>query len=236
MVRKEAEPENSAVEMVRKEAEPENSAVEMVRPEAEPENRDVEMVRPEAEPENRDVEMVREVAEPENRDVEMAGEESEFTIRNVGQGSKMKGKVVTVPVAASSACSKPNVQNNSKACKRARKLKQLKRKIGKILVRKIERDIQKSSKNTSGHPADDRHRVAVVAEPTVGAALANKTGNNLSNNNSSSSSRGGAILCLDVEVVSDGTYSQFSQIGAVLSTGGQTLDFEAKVGRLLVCK
>jgi hypothetical protein len=47
----------------------------------------------------------------------------------------------------------------------------------------------------------------------------------------SNSSCDGAILCLDVEVVSDGTYSQFSQIGAVLSTGGETSYFEAKVGK-----
>jgi hypothetical protein len=37
------------------------------------------------------------------------------------------------------------------------------------------------------------------------------------------------ILCLDVEVVSDGTYSQFSQLGAVLSAGGRISTFEAKV-------
>jgi hypothetical protein len=47
----------------------------------------------------------------------------------------------------------------------------------------------------------------------------------------SSNSSCGAILCLDVEVASDGTYSQFSQIGAVLSAGGQTSYFEAKVGK-----
>jgi hypothetical protein len=47
----------------------------------------------------------------------------------------------------------------------------------------------------------------------------------------SNSSSGGAILCLDVEVVSDGIYSQFSQIGAVLYTEGQASYFEAKVGK-----
>jgi ABC-type uncharacterized transport system involved in gliding motility auxiliary subunit len=38
-----------------------------------------------------------------------------------------------------------------------------------------------------------------------------------------------AILCLDVEVVSDGTYWQFSQLGAVLSRAGQTYTFGAQV-------
>jgi hypothetical protein len=38
-----------------------------------------------------------------------------------------------------------------------------------------------------------------------------------------------AILCLDVEVVSDGTYWQLSQLGAVLSRGGQTSTFGAQV-------
>jgi hypothetical protein len=38
-----------------------------------------------------------------------------------------------------------------------------------------------------------------------------------------------AILCLDVEVVSDGTYWQFSQLGAVLSKGGQISTFGAQV-------
>jgi hypothetical protein len=46
----------------------------------------------------------------------------------------------------------------------------------------------------------------------------------------SNSSSGGVILCLEVEVVSDGTYSQFSQIGAVLYTEGHASYFEAKVG------
>jgi hypothetical protein len=40
---------------------------------------------------------------------------------------------------------------------------------------------------------------------------------------------GKAILCLDVEVVSDGVYSQFTQLGAVLSVEGQISTFEAKV-------
>jgi hypothetical protein len=43
------------------------------------------------------------------------------------------------------------------------------------------------------------------------------------------------ILCLDVEVVSDGAYSQFSQLGAVLSTGGRISTFEAKVCSLMFC-
>jgi hypothetical protein len=38
-----------------------------------------------------------------------------------------------------------------------------------------------------------------------------------------------AILCLDVEVVSDGTYWQFSQLGAVLSRAEQTSTFGAQV-------
>jgi hypothetical protein len=47
---------------------------------------------------------------------------------------------------------------------------------------------------------------------------------------------GKAILCLDVEVVSDGVYSQFSQIGCVLSVEGEISTFEAKVGGYLcVC-
>jgi hypothetical protein len=40
----------------------------------------------------------------------------------------------------------------------------------------------------------------------------------------------GGILCLDVETVSDGVYSQFSQIGAVLSLRGRTSAFGAQVG------
>jgi hypothetical protein len=39
------------------------------------------------------------------------------------------------------------------------------------------------------------------------------------------------IVCLDVEVVSDGAFSQFSQIGAVLSMGGQCSSFGAQVGQ-----
>jgi hypothetical protein len=39
----------------------------------------------------------------------------------------------------------------------------------------------------------------------------------------------GAILCLDMEVVNDGAYSQFTQLGAVLSVKGQISTFEAKV-------
>jgi hypothetical protein len=50
------------------------------------------------------------------------------------------------------------------------------------------------------------------------------------NSSSSSCGGGGAILCLDVEVLSDGTYSQFSQLGAVLLAEGRTSYFEAKVG------
>ena len=42
----------------------------------------------------------------------------------------------------------------------------------------------------------------------------------------------GGILCLDVETVSDGAFSQFSQLGAVLSIGGQTSTFGAQVERL----
>jgi hypothetical protein len=37
------------------------------------------------------------------------------------------------------------------------------------------------------------------------------------------------IVCLDVETVSDGLYTQFSQIGAVLSVRGQTFPFHAQV-------
>jgi hypothetical protein len=40
----------------------------------------------------------------------------------------------------------------------------------------------------------------------------------------------GGIVCLDVEVVSDGAYSQFSQIGAVLSIRGRIFSFRAQVG------
>jgi hypothetical protein len=45
---------------------------------------------------------------------------------------------------------------------------------------------------------------------------------------------GKAILCLDVEVVSDGVYCQFSQIGCVLSVEGRISTFEAKVGDLVL--
>jgi hypothetical protein len=41
----------------------------------------------------------------------------------------------------------------------------------------------------------------------------------------------GGIVCLDVEVVTDGSYSQFSQIGAVLSIRGRCFSFGAQVGQ-----
>ena len=44
----------------------------------------------------------------------------------------------------------------------------------------------------------------------------------------------GGILCLDVETITDGAYSQFTQIGAVLSMrGGRTSTFGAQVGSIL---
>ena len=45
---------------------------------------------------------------------------------------------------------------------------------------------------------------------------------------------GGGILCLDVETITDGAYSQFTQIGAVLSLGGgQTFTFGAQVSSII---
>jgi len=38
------------------------------------------------------------------------------------------------------------------------------------------------------------------------------------------------IVCLDVETISDGEYTQFTQIGAVLSLKGEVFDFYAQVG------
>ena len=47
---------------------------------------------------------------------------------------------------------------------------------------------------------------------------------------------GTAILCLDVETITDGAHSQFTQIGAVLSMGGgQTFTFSAQVGEVQRC-
>jgi hypothetical protein len=40
----------------------------------------------------------------------------------------------------------------------------------------------------------------------------------------------GGILCLDVETVSDGAYTQFTQIGAVLSRRGEVFNYYAEVG------
>ena len=47
------------------------------------------------------------------------------------------------------------------------------------------------------------------------------------------SSNFGGILCLDVETMSDGAYSQFTKIGAVLSVRGRTSTFGAQVGSIL---
>jgi hypothetical protein len=44
----------------------------------------------------------------------------------------------------------------------------------------------------------------------------------------------GGILCLDVETISDGAYTQFTQIGAVLSRrGGEVFNYYAEVGEKL---
>ncbi len=40
----------------------------------------------------------------------------------------------------------------------------------------------------------------------------------------------GGILCLDVETISDGAYTQFTQIGAVLSRKGEVFNYYAEVG------
>jgi hypothetical protein len=40
----------------------------------------------------------------------------------------------------------------------------------------------------------------------------------------------GGILCLDVETISDGAYTQFTQIGAVLSRRGEVFNYYAEVG------
>ena len=105
-----------------------------------------------------------------------------------------------------------------------------------------------SSSNVSCSPDPPGETVAAVAPPAKSVALANDErlviDTNASFMTSASSlpgitvaavnarERDSRIVCLAVETASDGAYSQFTQLGAVLSVGGKTSTFGAQVGEV----
>jgi hypothetical protein len=151
---------------------------------------------------------------------------------------------------SSAAAPQASVRTNEKKATgkiMTRKQKLQQRKKARLLAMKIRLGLIRDRNNSCHSDAAERQRCvegSTDAAPAVVVAQAAVVANNDqlvmdtktsfmpdARKMTSSNSSCGAILCLDVEVASDGTYSQFSQIGAVLSAGGQTSYFEAKVGK-----